>query len=285
MIRLLVLCTFALAAASAAAQPVDQRRAVCPAGYDALEAEDPAGAIEAFRDCLAAREYEWTVEAELRARLGAAHLALGEADAALLAYNQILGLVENNGGDENNPLVRRNRAVAFLQLERYEDALDDLEIAARRTPEDPFVRTLLGSALLDLERHAEAAEAFDAAVRLAPDVATGWIGRSAAFIELGLTDRAVEDGREAVAIAPENPGALNALCWALVQAERASEGLDICRAAVEADPESGAIVHSLAAALEQTGETGEARDLYARAHELAPDDPEITEDYERVHGG
>jgi tetratricopeptide (TPR) repeat protein len=261
-----------------------QRDGVCPDGYQALRDGDPETAAGSFQTCLSQRLYDWPVEAELRARLGAAQLASGDADAALLTYNQVFALVDGNGGDIDNPTMRRNRAAAYLQLDRHEEALADIDRALIVAPDDPFARLLAGSAYLDLDRHEEAVAAFDAALRTDPGYVSAWIGRSAAFVELGLDEQAVSDGREAVSIAPDDAGALNALCWALVKAGRAADGLTICDAAVEADPESGPIVHSRAAALEQLGRHAEAAELYARAHELAPDDPEITADYERIHG-
>jgi tetratricopeptide (TPR) repeat protein len=261
-----------------------QGAAPCPAGYDALDANDPEGAIPAFETCLSRQLYAWPVEVELRARLGAAHLALGEGDAALLAYNQAFALIQGNGGNTDSPLIRRNRAAAYLQTGDYEAALSDIERALASQPDDAFTRLLQGSALLDLDRPEEAVAAFDAAVRSEPDYASAWIGRSAAFVEMELTANGVSDAEEAVALAPQDAGALNALCWALVQDGRAADGLDICDAAVAADPASGAIVHSRAAALEQVGRVEEAATLYARAHDLAPDDPEITADHERVNG-
>jgi tetratricopeptide (TPR) repeat protein len=262
-----------------------QRPRLCADGYAALQEGEAATAVSAFQTCLSQQLYDWPVEAELRARLGAAQLTLGEGEAALLSYNQVFALVQSNGGDVDNPLMRRNRAVAYLQLDRAEEALDDIERALRVVPDDAFTRLLAGSAYLDLDRPEEAVAAFDTALRTDPEYLSAWIGRSAAFVEMGLDEQAVSDGREAVAIAPDDGGALNALCWALVQAGRASDGLDICDAAVEAEPDSGPIVHSRAAALEQLGRGEEAAQLYARAHELAPDDPEITADYERTHDG
>lgn len=279
---LALLAVLALIAAPTAAQ---SPQAVCPDGYAALASDDPDAAIPAFEACLADQFYDWPVEAELRTRLGAAHLALGQGEAALIVYNQVFALVQTNRGDADHPLLRRNRAAAFLQLNRFDDALADLEIALRRRPEDGFTNLLAGSTYLELDRGAEAVAAFDAAVRAEPDYAAAWIGRSAAFIELDMSEAAIADAQEAVSLEPEDAGALNALCWALVQAGRAADGLEICEAAVAADPESGAITHSLAAALEQIGRIEEARTLYARAFDLAPDDKEVAADYNRVHGG
>ena len=279
-VRLLMIFT-ALSFAPLTAQ-AQSREALCPDGYAALSDNDAEAAIEAFQACLADQFYEWPQEAELRTRLGAAYLATAQSEEALIAYNQIFALVEANDGDVDNPLIRRNRAAAYLQLDRPEDAILDLEIALARIPEDGFTAVLAGSAYLDLHRPEEAVAAFDQAVRAEPDYPSAWIGRSAAFVEMDLTELAVEDAREALSLAPEDPGALNALCWALVKDGRASDALSTCRAASEAAPEEGSITHSLASALEQIGETEEARRLFALAHEQAPDDPEVTADYERV---
>jgi len=283
--RALTLLAVLCLPASAFAQPpqtAPQGEIVCSDANEAMAQGDAEAAIAALRGCLSARLHPWQTEAELRVRLGASQLALGQAEAALLTYNQVIALLRDNGGNTDIGLVRRNRAVALLQLNRPEEALDDLLIAERGMPDDDFIHVLMGGAYMELDRGTEAIAAYDAAIRLAPDSPSGWVGRSAAFIELGLMDRAVEDGREAVAIAPDDGSTLNALCWALVRAERASEGLDICYAAVEAEPDSGAIVHSLAAALEQVGEDEEAGPLFARAFELSPENTTIADDYARV---
>jgi tetratricopeptide (TPR) repeat protein len=283
--RALVLLLLGCLAAPAFAQPSagnPQGAAACPDANEAMASGDAEAAVAALRACLSARLHPWQTEAELRVRLGASQLALGESEAALFTYNQVIALLRDNGGNTDIPIVRRNRAVALLQLDRPEEALEDLLIAERGMPQDDFVHILLGGTYMELDRGAEAIAAYDNAIRLAPDSPGGWIGRSAAFIELELMDRAVEDGREAVAIAPDDGSALNALCWALVRAQRAAEGMDICYAAVEAEPDSGAILHSLAAALEQVGEDEEAYPLFARAYELEPDNTTIAGDYARV---
>ncbi|MFC4726264.1 tetratricopeptide repeat protein [Glycocaulis abyssi] len=283
--RALVLLALSCLAAPVFAQPSGgnpQGAAACPEASEAMAAGNAEDAVAALRACLSARLHPWQTEAELRVRLGASQLALGESEAALFTYNQVIALLRDNGGNTDIPIVRRNRAVALFQLDRLEEALADLLIAERGMAQDDFVHILLGGVYMELDRGTEAIAAYDNAIRLAPDSPGGWIGRSAAFIELDLMDRAVEDGREAVAIAPDDGSALNALCWALVKAQRASEGMDICYAAVEAEPDSGAIIHSLAAALEQIGEHEEAYPLFARAFELEPDNSTIADDYARV---
>lgn len=255
---------------------------LCPDGYAAMSEQDADAAVTAFEACLRERERSWPHEAELRNRLGAAHLVSGDPEEALLAFNQVFALLADNRVEPDYPDLRRNRAVAFLQLGRPERALEDISEAVRLEADDPYLRVLHGQTFLDLERPEEAVAAFDAALRLDEEYINAWAGRSAAFIDIGLLDRAVDDGRQAVAIDPEDATALNTLCWALVKAQRAEDGLDICDAAAEAAPENGSIQHSRAAALEQVGREAEARALYARAFELSPADPEIAADYERT---
>jgi len=274
-----------LLAAPACAQPGGDTAALCPDGYAAMSDGEAEAAADAFEACLRERERDWPEEAELRTRLGSAHLLSDRPEQALLAFNQVIALLQDNDVSTDHPILRRNRAVAFLQLDRPERAAEDLEIATRSDPDDAYARVLQGQTFLDLDRPAEAVAAFDAALRIEPDYVGAWAGRSAAFIRIGLFDHAVDDGRQAVAVDPENPTALNALCWSLVKAERALEGLDICASAAEAAPDSGAIQHSHAAALEQVGRLDEARALYARAFELEPDDEEIAADHARTREG
>lgn len=279
-LRLLIIVStiFAFPALASA----QSRETLCPDGYSALSDNDAPQAIEAFDDCLRQQFFEWPAEAELRTRLGAALLAEGRAEEALIASNQILALIEANQGDSNHPLVRRNRAAAFVQLDRYEDALADLAIARERNPADSFSAVLEGTALLHLDRYAEAVAAYDAALRIEPGYGAAWMGRSNAFLELGLMENGVSDAEEALTLSPDDPNAMNALCWALIQAERAQDGLSLCQRASELAPDSGSITHSLAAALEQIGDLDTARSLYARAYEQAPEVDLIAEDYARL---
>jgi len=258
------------------------RETLCPAGYEALANNQAQNAITAFEHCLRQQFFDWPTEAELRTRLGAALLAEGRAEEALVTSNQIIALIDANDGDNGHPLIRRNRAAAYLQLGRNEDALNDLVLARSRNPDDGFSAALQGTALLRLDRYAEAVAAYDTALRNEPDYVAAWIGRSHAFLELDLIDDAINDAQEALGLAPRDPSALNGLCWALVQAQRAEEGLSICREASHSAPDNGSITHSLAAALEQVGELEEAYRLYARAYEQAPDVPLIAQDYARI---
>lgn len=255
--------------------------AVCPEGMAALEDENGPAAITAINACLSERQHEWHEEAQLRLQLGSAYLAEDRAQDALISFNQVLAIMTDNGVDPNNPFVLRNRAIAYMELERYDDALDDLQVTLSMEPNEPFNHVLLGWIYIETDRPEEAVAAFDRAVRMNPDDPNNLSARSSAFVEMEMFDLAIQDAQEAVSIAPEDAGTLNALCWALVEAGRASEALDICDQAVAADPESGNIIHSKAAALEQVGRLEEAAELYAEAYEREPDSDRIEEDYER----
>ena len=254
----------------------------CSAAPGHLQGARYTEAERAFEACLASRTHVWAVEAELLMGLAVAQKAVERPEAALVTYARILALLETHTGDTSHPAVRRNRAMAYLQLGRPEAALDDLEIALAGWPGDPLARMIAGSAQLETGQAEAAAASFDAALALVPEDIGALAGRSAAFAELGRHDNALADALDAVSIAPQDATALNALCWALVKAGRAGDALPTCDAALEARPDSGAITHSRAAALEQLGRLEEARDLYARAHELDPMSREIAADYDRT---
>jgi len=286
MKRIVLLAAVTLGLAlSSVARAQDAGGALCPRGYAAMTQQDADAAAAAFEACLRERERDWPEEAELRTRMGSALLLSERPEDALLAFNQVFALLADNDVPADHPTLRRNRALAFLQLDRPERAIEDLDVSTRFDPDDSYARVLHGQALMEAGRPEEAVAAFDAALQIEADYISAWAGRSAAFIRIGLMDHAVDDGREAVAVDPQSPTALNALCWALVKAERAAEGLDICQTAAESGPEVGAIQHSHAAALEQVGRLEEARALYARAFELSPEDPEIAADHARMREG
>lgn len=257
----------------------------CQAGAAALAADDPDGAVTALEACLESRELGAEEEAVIHSQLGGAYLYLDRYEDAIRAFDMAYAIAETRGTTLNSPYVRRNRGIARYRTGRHDDALEDLERAARELPDDMLTYLNLGSVYLDVDRPAEAVAAFDTVTRLEPSWPSGWISRSGALLELGMNDAAIDDARRAVELDPESGFTLNALCWSLVEDGQAAAALPICEQAVAAEPEIGAIVHSLASALEGVGRTEEAYPLFAEAFELTPDSEEIENDYRRTHPG
>lgn len=76
---------------------------------------------------------------------GNAWLAANYPEAAIVALTDALKL------DDNDPMVFKDRAAAFLALERWMDGVDDLNIALELAPGDPEALTLRARAHLATE--------------------------------------------------------------------------------------------------------------------------------------
>lgn len=75
-------------------------------------------------------------DVELRWKLGVGRAAAGDAVAAVQAFQEILDL------GEEPPGIHFNRALAYEQLGRWEEARAAADLAARRNPSDPAVAEL-----------------------------------------------------------------------------------------------------------------------------------------------
>ena len=120
-----------------------------------------ARVIDPQRDVRAARAaFEETPTAQNQMRLAAALLDTGDAPGAARAYEQCLA-----GPFGKDPEIRFGAARAFLECERYADALRYLQALQAEHPDhrpEP-VALLAARALAGTGRHAEARTAFAAA--------------------------------------------------------------------------------------------------------------------------
>lgn len=120
-----------------------------------------AKVLDPQREVRAAREaFEETPTAQNQMRLAAALLDVGDAPASAQAYEACL-----DGPFAKDPEIRLGAARAFVECERYADALGHLEALRREHPDhrpEP-VALLIGRALAGCGRHAEARAEFAAA--------------------------------------------------------------------------------------------------------------------------
>lgn len=99
-----------------------------------------------------------------------------------------------------------NRAIVYLNMDREEMALEDLEQARRMNPETPEIYLNLSAAYVRLGRNVEAiAAATEALERGYGEAHRAYYNRAAAYENAGNYAAAYQDLREAARLAPEWP--------------------------------------------------------------------------------
>ncbi|MBI5522598.1 MAG: tetratricopeptide repeat protein [Desulfarculus sp.] len=137
--------------------------------------------------------------------IGGIHLSRGDAGEALKAFSSALMVWDV-------PVVRANLAVAYLQLDRLEEAERELRRALAMDPKMPDALTNLGSLLLRRERYAESAEASRQALELSPDFAMACNNLALALLALEQVDQAREQAARAKELGyPVHPDLLASL--------------------------------------------------------------------------
>lgn len=142
---------------------------------------DYAQAIDSF-DCALKRCSRKSAIVEIWQNRGdALQYGLGEYEAAIACYDQILTL------DSANELAWQNRGNALLYgLTRPEDAIACYDRTLRLNPASALAWRNRGNALVELLRYPEAIASYDRALALQPDDEISWQARSMASDRSGL---------------------------------------------------------------------------------------------------
>ncbi len=131
--------------------------------------------------------------------LGVCDLNEGRAGPALNHFDRALEL-EPNPDDVGR--VRFFRGYCLKELERWDEAVGDLERSIELETPEPAHHNLLGFCLFKLGRHAEAVECFERAVHLDPTSAVDWANIGVNLERLGEIGRAAELYRKALGMDP-----------------------------------------------------------------------------------
>lgn len=110
---------------------------------------------------------------------GVAHYKLGQSPEAAADLCAAIELDGHAAG------LRLNRAAFYVQIERWREALADLEFARAIEPSHPAIYHLKAEALCGLERWAEAKIAIERAMALDPTDPDHWLRRSAIHLVRG----------------------------------------------------------------------------------------------------
>lgn len=131
--------------------------------------------------------------------LGVCDVNTGEAERALGHFDTALEL---GPPDDDLGRVRFFRGYSLKELERFDEAAQDLGLAIELEEPEAAHHNLLGFCLFKLGRHAEAVTSFEAAVSLDPTSATDWANIGVNLERLGESTRAAGMYRKALGMDP-----------------------------------------------------------------------------------
>ena len=158
-----------------------------------------------------------------------------------------------------------SRGFAFRSLDRFQEALDDYNLALEAQPslaEDEFFYSARSLALLGLERYDEAMADADRALDLAPDSAFMISTRGMIRQKNGQYEAAIKDQRRALEISPGLWKAKASLAWVLATCpdEKLRDGtqaVELAERAAKVKPEPYTL-DALGAAYAEAGRFDEA---------------------------
>ncbi len=167
------------------------------------------------------------------------------------------------------PLALRLRGRALYLLDRYEEALADLDRAIELGPDDKYALTYRGEVRTWIGRHGEALADLDQAIALDPDYSRAPASRGETYQLMGRYDEAVTDLTRAIELNPD--------AWALtIRGEtyrlmgRYDQALGDLDRAIDLNPEYAWALTSLGDTYRLKGRHEEAVTDLTRAIDLNP---------------
>jgi len=202
---------------------------------------------------------------------GAFAFQLAEAYWKLDRREEALDQYERAASRSPNHLIAlRNYGVSLSHSGRHSDAETVLRRAISLEPEDSKNLTNLGETLIALGRPQEAVEALDQALRIDPDSPEAFTNLAEARSRLGEADEALEAARNAVRISPDFVLGLNKLANLLLARERLDEAERHLLAAIRYDPEFATVRYNYATLLMVRERFDEAERQLREAIRLEP---------------
>ncbi len=156
------------------------------------------------------------------------------------------------------------------QGNRSDLAVDYIERAVQRRPDEPVFRFNLSECYIALSRLNEAAETLEVATRLAPDYYNAWFSLCHVYNLMGKFDEAIAAGNEAYELA-ENPAAVLIHLGSSYRGKGdIDKAISYFKEATEEDPLMAEALVNLALAVSLKGELDEAITLFHKAISLKP---------------
>ncbi|MCE5328455.1 MAG: tetratricopeptide repeat protein [Planctomycetaceae bacterium] len=204
-----------------------------------------------------------------RNNLGLALTAMGRFDEAI-QQQQLALAAQPDWGKAHNDL-----AAALLGARRFDEAARSCRESLRLQPQNPKAHMNLGLALNGMKQYGDAIDEFRCALAAAKGLWQAQEGWAEALEALGQPAAAAERLENAISLQPGNPVLLNRLAWLLATREP-GPGIDPVRAVAAAQEAcritSGqvpTVLDTLAAAYAAAGRFDEAVSTAQRAQEAA----------------
>ena len=220
-------------------------------------------ASQDFEDLLASRRYPMDALYYL-ARIADIR---SETDRAIRLYSQVYR--------GQNAVISQRRASALIafQQDDPELALERLEKFADEHPGHAVDMVLARAQLLaSLDRYPEALDAYDQAARFRPDDQNTVLGRAELLLRMDRLDDSIAAYRAAVKRWPDSALALNALGYTLAdRTDQYREAEKLIRKALKYEPNSPAIIDSMGWILYKLGDYVSALRYLEKAYAGFPD--------------
>jgi tetratricopeptide (TPR) repeat protein len=229
-----------------------------------LAKNDPTNARQAL---LAALKIEPVAE---QPRVLLAGIAIHEGKSA-----DALEFLDNHGGTVPvTPRMRYLRVVAFMILNRYEDARGELDTLLRDNPKSSDLLLLKGILAVATKRYKEAESTF-ASVPLSPSDPRAVAGLADAYVSEQRSDKALKLLEAALRRTPGSVAIRRAYAKTALIAGRYDNAIAQFERLVAAQPKSASLLSDLGEAYRAKGEFQKAVDEFEQASRISPKDPAI----------
>ncbi len=141
-------------------------------------------------------------------------------------------------GNPNDAIAWFNLGVAYLELHRYDDAVDACQQALKIKPDYVSSWINLGYSYHELQRKEGAIDALQQALKIEPDLALAWYNLGIIYDELKQYEKAIEAYQQALKAKPENASAWINLGNIYGELQRYDEAVDTYLQALKIEPDN-----------------------------------------------
>ncbi len=132
-----------------------------------------------------------------------------------------------------------NRCLAYIEIGRYQDAVNDCTVAIDLDADEPTAYFNRGIAHIRLDQFEHAVADFDRTIAISPTMAGAYLNRGIANANLGAREDAIRDYDAAIRLDPRNPMALINRGRMFYDMRRYQEAIDDYDRAIDIAPRVG----------------------------------------------